>query len=69
MIQNINLKLINCIYQDHQNIYILIVLNYQIKIMFLQMVIFIISFLKLLIHYKYPHRAEMTFSRHINILQ
>ena len=64
MIQNINLKLINYIYQDHQNIYILIVLNYQIKIMSLQMVIFIILFLKLLTHYKYPHRVE-----HINILQ
>ena len=35
MIQNINLKLINYMYQDHQNIYTLIVLNYQIKIMFL----------------------------------
>ena len=68
MIQNINLKLINCMYQDHQNIYILIVLNYRIKIMSLQMVIFIILFLKLLTHYKYPQQGEMTFSRHINIL-
>ena len=48
MIQNINLKLINYMYQDHQNIYSLIVLNYQIKIMFLLMEIFIILFLKLL---------------------
>ena len=68
MIQNINLKLINYMYLNHQNIYSLIVLNYQIKIMSLQMVIFIILFLKLLTHYKYQ-QLEMTFSRHINILQ
>ena len=68
MIQNINLKLINCMYLDHQNIYILIVLNYQIKIMFLQMVIFIILFLKLLTP-STSQRWEMTVSRHINILQ
>ena len=35
MIQNISFKLINYMYQDHQNIYILIVLNYRIKIIFL----------------------------------
>ena len=52
MIQNISLKLINYMYQDHQNIYILIVLNYRIKIMSLQMVIFIILFQKLLIQLK-----------------
>ena len=52
MIQNISLKLINYMYQDHQNIYILIVLNYRIKIMFLQMVIFIILFQKLLTQLK-----------------
>ena len=52
MIQNINLKLINCMYQDYQNIYSLIVLNYQIKIIFLQMVIFIILFQKLLTQLK-----------------
>lgn len=55
MIQNINLKLINCMYQDHQNIYTLIVLNYRIKIMSLQMVIFIILFQKLLTQFN-PHR-------------
>ena len=58
MIQNINLKLINYIYLNHQNIYILIVLNYQIKIMFLQMVIFIILFLKLLTRYN-PQQVIM----------
>ena len=64
MIQNINLKLINCMYQDHQNIYILIVLNYRIKIMSLLMVIFIILFQKLLAQFKHPHRGKII----INIL-
>ena len=57
MIQNINLKLINYMYLNHQNIYSLIVLNYQIKIMSLQMVIFIILFLKLLTQFNPPQRA------------
>lgn len=68
MIQNINLKLINYMYQDHQNIYILIVLNYQIKIMSPRMVIFIILFLKLLIP-SISHMWKMAYSRNINILQ
>ena len=67
MIQNINLKLINYMYQDHQNIYTLIVLNYRIKIMSLQMVIFIILFLKLLIQFKYP-QGKITTNRYISIL-